>query len=353
VSEVERSEPVPGAGSRLAHERLRAARLRRGGETPGAFEEAHRKGAEGERLVGQALNLAAQSVGGVVVLHDLVRGRGRGNIDHAVVGSGGVRIVDAKAWSGRVSLSPSGLYRGRHSCRRHFDGLARQKSRIHSVLAHAGRDDVPVETLLCLVNGADGLDGELRWHDGHGIGTIDPVARYAIGGGPLAPDVVASVVALLKENFSARGGVVGAGSPQPHVASTTITRPPSPSRGVHRRRGSASAVSASKGFVVAVLLCVLLGIAVQLVRTGIASVTEGIRTPPPMSRGELRSQMPLLRELAREQAAGTVRKARVTRTARSFVVTFRRGARCRVRIAVPRTGPDRSLPGVTSAGCRR
>lgn len=60
------------------------------------------KGAEGEVAVARALEALPE---GWVALHDLAwPGRQRANLDHVVVGPGGVFIVDAKNWSGRVEV---------------------------------------------------------------------------------------------------------------------------------------------------------------------------------------------------------------------------------------------------------
>ncbi|WP_210428927.1 nuclease-related domain-containing protein [Nocardioides eburneiflavus] len=60
------------------------------------------RGAEGEVAVARALEALPD---GWVVLHDLAwPGRKRANIDHVVVGPGGVFVVDAKNWSGRVEI---------------------------------------------------------------------------------------------------------------------------------------------------------------------------------------------------------------------------------------------------------
>jgi hypothetical protein len=60
------------------------------------------QGAEGEVAVAGALEALPE---GWVALHDLAwPGRQRANLDHVVVGPGGVFIVDAKNWSGRIEV---------------------------------------------------------------------------------------------------------------------------------------------------------------------------------------------------------------------------------------------------------
>lgn len=59
-----------------------------------------RRGAEGEEVVGRILEQL--SADGWHVLHDVTFGRG--NIDHIVVGPGGVFTVETKSYRGRISL---------------------------------------------------------------------------------------------------------------------------------------------------------------------------------------------------------------------------------------------------------
>lgn len=76
-------------------QREKAARLERSAEL-------WERGAQGEVEVARALESLPE---GWVVLHDLAwPGRPRANLDHVVVGPGGVFVVDAKNWSGRVEV---------------------------------------------------------------------------------------------------------------------------------------------------------------------------------------------------------------------------------------------------------
>lgn len=76
-------------------QREKAARL----ERSAALWE---RGAQGEVEVARALEALPEEW---VVLHDLPwPGRPRANLDHVVVGPGGVFVVDAKNWSGRVEV---------------------------------------------------------------------------------------------------------------------------------------------------------------------------------------------------------------------------------------------------------
>src|SRR3954453_15709937 len=91
--------------------RVKAEQLLRSAE---AFE----RGAEGEESTARVLGVL--SLEGWRVFHD-VRwpGRSQANIDHVVVGPGGVFVIDSKAWSGDVdikggTLRQDGKRRSRH-----------------------------------------------------------------------------------------------------------------------------------------------------------------------------------------------------------------------------------------------
>jgi hypothetical protein len=76
-------------------QREKAARLQRSAEL-------WERGAHGEAAVGRLL---AQLPSEWHVLHDLAwPGRTRANIDHVVIGPGGIFVIDAKNWSGTVEI---------------------------------------------------------------------------------------------------------------------------------------------------------------------------------------------------------------------------------------------------------
>jgi hypothetical protein len=74
---------------------------------------AWRRGAAGERRTARVL--AALERQGWVVLHDLAVPRSRANLDHLVIGPGGVFVIDSKQYRGRLQFDPSGrLWHGRY-----------------------------------------------------------------------------------------------------------------------------------------------------------------------------------------------------------------------------------------------
>jgi hypothetical protein len=74
---------------------------------------AWRRGAAGERRTAQLLGPLERH--GWVVLHDLAVPHSRANIDHLVIGPGGVFVIDSKQYRRRLQLDPSGrLWHGRY-----------------------------------------------------------------------------------------------------------------------------------------------------------------------------------------------------------------------------------------------
>ena len=74
---------------------------------------AWRHGASGERRTARLLDPLERH--GWVVLHDLAVPGSRANIDHLVIGPGGVFVIDSKHYRGRLQLDGSGrLWHGRY-----------------------------------------------------------------------------------------------------------------------------------------------------------------------------------------------------------------------------------------------
>jgi Nuclease-related domain len=74
---------------------------------------AWRRGAAGERRTARLLDRLEQR--GWVVLHDLAVPGSQANIDHLLIGPGGVVMIDSKQYRGRLQLDPDGLlWHGRY-----------------------------------------------------------------------------------------------------------------------------------------------------------------------------------------------------------------------------------------------
>jgi hypothetical protein len=80
---------------------------------PSPDASAWRRGAAGERRTAHLLEHLGQQ--GWAVLHDLAIPGSQANLDHVVIGPGGVFVIDSKQYRGRLQLDPSGrLWHGRY-----------------------------------------------------------------------------------------------------------------------------------------------------------------------------------------------------------------------------------------------
>ena len=155
-----RMEPnSAGTSARREYERRRDARERRIRHRFGpvasivlalteepASTKAWATGAEGEKLV--ARNLAVLEPLGVAVLHDRQIPGSKANIDHLVVTSTGVWLVDTKKHKGKIDVSHRWLRVGGRDRTSLVDGVERQCNVVHEQLDRA----VPVRGALCFVN---------------------------------------------------------------------------------------------------------------------------------------------------------------------------------------------------------
>jgi len=74
---------------------------------------AWRRGAAGERRTARLLSRLERH--GWTVLHDLTIPGSRANLDHLVIGPGGVFVIDSKQYRGRLQIDPTGrLWHGRY-----------------------------------------------------------------------------------------------------------------------------------------------------------------------------------------------------------------------------------------------
>jgi Nuclease-related domain len=165
---------VAGASAQREYQRRRDARKARARDRYGALgavaatissgpqhERAWDRGAEGERKLARTLEQRAADHG-VVLLHDRRIPGSRANIDHIVIGRPGVFVIDAKRYSGRISverrgglLSPrtSHLIVGGRDKTKLVDGVLAQAEVVRAVLVAAGHEAVPMLPILCFVDG--------------------------------------------------------------------------------------------------------------------------------------------------------------------------------------------------------
>jgi hypothetical protein len=141
---------VAGGSARDQADRARAAAnvLERKAAYAARRAEQFDRGSAGESAV--AVELATLTADGYLVLHDRVLPDG-GNIDHLLIGPFGVYVIDAKAWTGPVTVDSGGVLRC--NGRRRTDavtGVERQVATVRDALQRAGHGDVQIRGLLAI-----------------------------------------------------------------------------------------------------------------------------------------------------------------------------------------------------------
>jgi hypothetical protein len=139
--------------ARMAAER--AAKLRRQLDYAERSERAWAAGAAGEARVAAFLETLQSQ--GWMALHD-VRwpGRPKANLDHVLVGPGGVIVIDAKNWSGDVRLRNGILRQNGYSREREVAGILKQGAAVAALLEPQHRRYV--RSWVCMV-GQPALQG--------------------------------------------------------------------------------------------------------------------------------------------------------------------------------------------------
>ena len=104
---------------------------------------AWRRGAAGERRTARLL--AALERHGWAVLHDLAVPGSQANVDHLVIGPGGVFVIDSKQYRGRVRLDPTGrLWHGRYPLAATLRAVSFEADQAARVLTDPGVAVVPI-----------------------------------------------------------------------------------------------------------------------------------------------------------------------------------------------------------------
>jgi Nuclease-related domain len=104
---------------------------------------AWRRGASGERRTARLLDPLERH--GWAVLHDLAVPESRANLDHLVIGPGGVFVVDSKQYRGRLRLDAVGkLWHGRHPLAPTLGAVSWEADQAAQVLPDPGMAVVPI-----------------------------------------------------------------------------------------------------------------------------------------------------------------------------------------------------------------
>jgi hypothetical protein len=104
---------------------------------------AWRRGAVGERRTARLLGQLERH--GWAVLHDLAVPGSRANLDHLVIGPGGVFVIDSKQYRGRLRLDPSRqLWHGRYPLASALRAVSFEADQAAQVLPDPGVAVVPI-----------------------------------------------------------------------------------------------------------------------------------------------------------------------------------------------------------------
>ncbi len=161
------------------------------------------RGAQGERRL--AAHLTRVLGDRAVFLHD--RKHGRANIDHLVVASSGVWVIDAKNYEGRVEHRNVGGWFGPADNRIFVGGRDKTKLaaglgwQVEAVRSALGELDVPVQPVLCFTSSDWGLFAKPFRHDGVLVTWASKLAELIAEPGPLGPEDVEIVAQRLGQRL--------------------------------------------------------------------------------------------------------------------------------------------------------
>lgn len=171
------------------------------GEPP-AHERAWATGAEGERMVAEAL---ARRCPEVAVLHDRALARGRANIDHIAIAPSGVWVIDTKRYKGRIKVvrplfgRPRLMIAGRDQTKL-VAGLRGQVSAVREQVA-AILPGTPVQGAFCFVEGDLAAVCWTQSIDGLPLLHRRSLARRLNARGPLGTEAIATLSEALATSF--------------------------------------------------------------------------------------------------------------------------------------------------------
>lgn len=253
-------------------QREKAARLERSAE---AWE----RGAEGEAATAAALHALNRNVWRT--FHD-VRwpGRQRANIDHVVVGPGGVFVIDSKHWSGDIRVAGDVLYQGSRRREREVAAAADAALAVTQFL-----QGLPATPVLCFVR-PEPMDA---WARDVMICSTQNLAEKLVAQPPmLGPESIRRVITILERQLSS--------AMQPTPARSARRRPPSPGP----RPASARKIVLRLTAVAIGLLATLIG--VGLVLGVLGSIGRAMQAAPSGSpsgaQGTSASSAPVLGDVA-------------------------------------------------------
>jgi hypothetical protein len=142
------------------------------------------------------------------VLHDRRIPGSRANVDHLVIASGGVFVIDAKCYEGKIRRVDRGgffslderLYVGRRDCTKLLAGMAKQVAAVRDALTTTVLGEgIPITPVLCFVASDWSLFARPFQLGGVWVEWPGSLRKRVQRGGPLGPDRVALVARRLSE----------------------------------------------------------------------------------------------------------------------------------------------------------
>jgi hypothetical protein len=204
-------------------------------------------------------------------------GRPQANIDHVLIGPGGLFVIDAKNWSGHVQVRDGVLRQNGYRREKELQSGADALSAVHALLtrpvAHAG-------SALCLCGSADLSLGPTG--AGVAVVEVDRIADW-VRGHPrvLRPADVATAYEELRAKLKPAGRISAASSipdhlprqwPGPAPTEPSRARPPHPTAPAQRPRVSPGAALAGRILILLFLLDALGSMVFTPERLGSATV---------------------------------------------------------------------------------
>lgn len=181
--------------SRLAAERI--ARLKRQLDHAQRAADTWGAGADGERRT--ASRLSQLHAHGWFLLHDVHwPGRPLANLDHVLVGPGGVVVVDAKNWSGNVEVRAGVLRQNGYTRNPAVDGALGQAAAVAALVGAPHRH--LVRSIICLTGQPDLADVTGSGVEVLGINRV--VARIAALPAVLDPQTVVGLYSHLGQQLT-------------------------------------------------------------------------------------------------------------------------------------------------------
>jgi hypothetical protein len=182
---------------RAEHLREQAARAEREAEMWG-------RGRQGEERVGELLDSLGRA--GVRAVHDRSVPGSDANLDHVVAAPSGIYVVDAKNWSGRVSISGSRLWQNDRQRDEVVGAAAAQAAVVQRLVDDLNPPrPIPVRALVCFAGDAR-LGHPERLGD-VGLVDLDQLADVITSGEPeLAPVEVEFVAKQFATRLTPRTG---------------------------------------------------------------------------------------------------------------------------------------------------